>query len=199
MVVSVNPDDVAILIPALFLFSKRLQVEKTTQANHYTQCTNCDQFGHTSPRCTQKHPTCPDCVLRHTRSAQGCQNPPCPKGGDSKAVSSCCPTSPRHCPNCGDNHDVFFRECRARPIPPPQPEAPPPSDNELSDASSESEEAMDVGDKGPPALSAPEAPPAQTIDLSPFGPLHQSRNAPAPPQQDPASIHWPGPATGNTF
>jgi len=41
VVVSVNPDDVPILLAAIFRFSKRLKVEKMTQANRYTQCTNC--------------------------------------------------------------------------------------------------------------------------------------------------------------
>jgi len=181
VVVSVNPDDVPTLIPAIFLFSKRLKVEKTTQANRYTQCTNCYRFGHASARCTQKHPTCPYCALHHTRSAHRCQNPTCPKGGDSKAVSGCCPTSPPHCPNCGDDHDAFFKECGARPIPPPQPEAPPPSDEEVSDASSDSEEAMDVGDDGRPAPTTPEAPSTQTIDLSTPRPPRQTSNTFAPP------------------
>jgi len=158
VVVSVNPHDVTILLPAIFLFSKWLKVEKTTQANCYTQSTNCYRFGHASARCTQKHPTCPYCALHHTRSAHRCQNPTCPKGGDSKAFSRCCRTFPPHCPNCGDDHDAFSRECRARPVPPPQPKAPPPSVEELSDASSDSEEGMDVGDDGRPVPTTPEAP-----------------------------------------
>ena len=48
VVLSVNPDDVAILLSVIYLFSKRLKVEKTMQANHYTQCTNCYRFGHAS-------------------------------------------------------------------------------------------------------------------------------------------------------
>jgi len=110
VVVSVNPDDVPVLLPGLFLFSKRLKVEKTTQANCYTQCTNCYRFGQAHARCTQKHPTCPYCALHHTRSAHRCQNPTCPKGGDSKAVPDCCPTFRPHCPNCGDEHDAFYKE-----------------------------------------------------------------------------------------
>jgi len=86
VVVSVKPDDVRILLPTLFLHSKRLKVEKTTQANRYTQCLNCYRFGHPHPRCTKKHPTCPYCALHHTRSAHRCQNPTCLKGGDTKAV-----------------------------------------------------------------------------------------------------------------
>jgi len=49
VVVPVNPDDIPILLTALFLFSKRLKVEKTTQANRYTQCLNCYRFGHAHP------------------------------------------------------------------------------------------------------------------------------------------------------
>jgi len=171
VVVPINPDDIPILLPTIFLFSKRLKVEKTTEANRYTQCLNCYRFGHAHPRCTQKHTTCPYCALHHTRSSQCCQNPTCHKGGDTKAVSGCCPTSPPHCPNCGDDHDAFSRECKARPVPPPQPEAPPPSDKELSNASSDSVEAIDVGDDSHPAPTTPDAHSALPIDLSTPRPL----------------------------
>jgi len=75
VVVSINPDDVASLLPPIFLFFKWLKVEKTEQANRYTQCTNCYRFGHASARCTMKHHTCPYCALHHTRSAHRWQNP----------------------------------------------------------------------------------------------------------------------------
>jgi len=181
VVVSIKPEDVPILLPTLFLFSKRLKVEKTTQANRYTQCLNCHRFGHAHARCTQKHSTCPYCALHHTRSMHRCQNPTCPKCGDTKAVSSCCPTSPPHCPNCSDDHDAFSRDCKARPVPPPQPEAPPPSDEELSDASSDGEEAMDVGYDCRPAPTTPNAQSAHPTDLSTPRPRLQPRDAPAPP------------------
>jgi len=183
VVVSVNPDDVPTLLPALFLFSKQLKVEKMTQANRYPQCLNCYRFGHAHARCTEKHPTCPYCALHHTRSAHGCQNPTCPKRGDTKAVSGCGPTSRPHCPKCGDNRDAFFRDCKARPVPPPQPEAPPPSNKELSDTSSDSAEGMDVGNNGHPAPTTPNAPPTHHIDLSTPRHLQRSRDAPAPPSR----------------
>jgi len=94
LVVSVNPDHVPILLPVPFLFSKRLKIKKTMQANQYTQGTNCSLFGHTSSRFTQKNPSCPYCTLPHPRSPHRCQNPTSTKGGDSKAVSSCCPSFP---------------------------------------------------------------------------------------------------------
>jgi len=170
------------LLPALFVFSKLLKVEKTTQANRYTQCLNCYLFGHAHTRYTQKDPTCPYCALHYTRSAHPCQNPTCPKGGDTKAVSGCCPTSPPHCPNCGDDHDGFSRDYKARPVPQPLPEAPPPSDEELSHACSDSEEAMTVGDDGRPVSTPPNAQSAYPIDLSTPRPLLQPRDAPAPPR-----------------
>jgi len=98
VVVSVDPDDIPILLPALFLFSKCLKVEKTTQANLYTQCTNCYQFGHTSPRYTQKPPTWPYTVLHHTRSAHRWQNATCPNCGASKAIPTAVPPPPPTAP-----------------------------------------------------------------------------------------------------
>jgi len=50
----------------------------------------------------------------------------------------------------------------------------------VSNPSSDSEEAMDVGDDGRPAPCTPKAPSAQTIDLSTPRPL-QSRDTGAPP------------------
>ena len=112
-------------------------------------------------------------------------------GGDTKPVSGCCPTSPPHCPNCGDDHDAFFRECMARPVLPPQPEAQPPSDEELSDAYSDSKEAMDMGDDGRPAPATPEAASTRPIDLSTPRLLLQSRKAPAAPSgSQPAPTGW---------
>ena len=147
------------------------------QANPYTRCTHCYRFGHASPRCPQKPPTSPYCALHHTRLAHRCQTRTCPKGSNTMAVPGGCPTSTPHFPNSDNDPNAFSGECRARPMPPPRPEAPPPSDDELSDASSDSEEAMDVGDDGRPAPSTPESLPNQSIDRSTPRP-HQSRDAP---------------------
>jgi len=181
MLVSVNPNDVPSLLPALFIFSKRLKLEKTTQGNHYTQCTYCCRFGHAPARCTQKGPICPYWSLHHTHWAQRCQNPTCPTGGNSKVVSRCCTTSAPHCPNCRDDHDAFSRECTARPLPRPQPQAPLGCDQEESDPCSMSKHTMEVGDDGRPAPATPEGPSAQSIDLSTPRPIHNSRDADGPP------------------
>jgi len=180
VVVSVNPDDVPILLRTLFHFSKWLKVEKTRQANCYTQGINCYQVGHASPRCTQKHPICPYCALHHTRSAHSCQNPTCPKGGDSEAVSGWYPTTHPHSSNCGDDHDTFFRECMVRPTPPPQPDGPPPYDEELSDASSDSDEGMDVGDDGRRHALLPKPLQPKPSTFRPFDPSNNLEKLPPP-------------------
>ena len=186
-------------MPTLFLFSERLKVEKTVNANRYTQCNNCYRFGHASQRCKQSHPSCPFCALHHTRSAHRCQNPTCPKGGNSRPISGCCPTSPPHCPNCGCDHDAFSRECRARPTPPPRPEAPP---SNAGEPESDSEEDMEMGDDGGQAPSTPEATTTPAVDLTTPGPSHrgvtstggatQPMGGAAPPDTSPPRRVRPG-------
>ena len=165
VLVSVDPDDVRNLMPTLFLFSERLKVGKTVYANRYTQCNKCYHFGPASQRCKQNHPSCPFCALHHTRLAHRCQNPTGPKGGNSRPISGCGPTSPPHCPNCGCDHDAFSRECLARPTPPPRPEAPP---SDAKEHESNSEEDMDMGDDGGQAPSTPKATSASApaVDLT---------------------------------
>ena len=63
------------------------------------------------------HPTCPICALHHTRASHRCQNLTCPRSGNNKPVPSCCPTSPPHCCNCGNDHTATFKECPAQPDP----------------------------------------------------------------------------------
>jgi len=70
----------------------------------------------------------------------------------------------------------------AGPVSPPQPVPPPPSDKELSGASSDIEEAMDVVSDGRLAPTTPDAPSAQTIDLStPIGSQPPSTGLGLPP------------------
>ena len=170
VVVSIDPDDVQKLLPSFFLVSERLKVEKTVNANRYTQCTNCYRFGHASHRCKQSHPSCPICALHHTRSAHRCQNPTCPKGGNSRPISSCCPTSPPHCPNCGCDHDAFSRECRARATPPPRREAPP---SKAEESGSTGEEDLEMEDDGGQTPSTPKTGTAQAVHLTTPRPSHR--------------------------
>ena len=160
--------------------SKSRRLGKRTATPSAPTVTDSDTPMPDAPRSTPPAPFVRFIILAQPRDVR---TPRGRKGGDSKAISGCCPTSPPHCPNCGDDHDAFCRTCRARPVPPPQPEAPAPSDEELSDASSESEEAMAVGDDRRPAPSTPAASPAQTIDLSTPRPAEQSRDTGAPPSR----------------
>ena len=57
VVISVDHDDLQKLLPSFFLFCELLKVEKTVNANRYTQCNNCYRFGHASQRCKQTHPS----------------------------------------------------------------------------------------------------------------------------------------------
>ena len=167
VVVSVNPDDVEKLLPGIFLFSEYRMVERVLHANRYTQCNNCYRFGHASARCTQKHPMCLYCALHHTCLAYRWQNPTCPQGGHERPVSGCCPTSPLHCPNCACDHDAFSKKCRARPVPPPRPEAQSlPSTRPSSPL--QGEDAMDMAADGHQAPSTPKAPAATSdaVDLT---------------------------------
>jgi len=59
----------------------------------------------------------PICALHHTCAAHRCQNPTCLWSWNHKPVPSCCPTSPPHCCNSGNDHTATFKECRARPRP----------------------------------------------------------------------------------
>ena len=199
VVVSVHPDDIQKLLPSFFLFSEWLKVEKTVNANRYTQCNNCYRFGHASQRCKQTHPSCPFCALHHTRSAHRCQNRTCPKGGNSRPISGCCPTSPPHCPNCGCDHDAFSRECRARPTPPPRPEAPPSSADE---SGSDGEEDLEMEDNGGQPPSTPKASAAQAVDFTtprpprrtttPTGESSQPMGGPTPPSARTSQRGRPG-------
>ena len=186
MVVSVDPDDVDTLLSGIFLFSERRKVERVVQANRYTQCTNCYRYGHASARCAQKHPTCPYCALHHTRSAHRCQNPTCPKGGHERPVSGCCPTSPPHCPNWGCDHDAFSRECRARPVPPPQPEALPLSSPRPS-SPLQGEDAMDMAADGHQAPSTPKAPATSNDAVDLTTPRQPPRRPAAPSDGEPSA------------
>ena len=199
VVVSIDPDDVQKLLPSFFLFSERLKVERTVNTNRYTQCNNCYCFGHASQRCKQTHPSCPFCAVHHTRSAQRCQNPTCPKGGNSRPLSGCCPTSPPHCPNCGCDHDAFSRECRARPTPPPRPKGPA---TDLDEAGSDGEEYLEMEDDGGQAPSTPKTSAAQAVDLTTprpscclvasTGEASQPMGGPAPPDSSTSQRVGPG-------
>ena len=110
------------------------------------QCNNCSRFGHVKPR--RKNPTvCPLCAGPHAKAEHRCPNPTCPKGGNLKPVLNCCIASPARCPNCSKDHSAGYRDCTARPVPPPRtaPNVP---------------EAEDIVPAAPPSPSSISRPPA---------------------------------------
>jgi len=115
VVVTVDPQHVSVLTSGVFILSQKCQVELAFSANRTSQCRNCWRYRHAHQRCPATHPTCPICVLHHTRASHRCQNPTCPRSGNNKPVPSCCPTWAPHCCNCGNDHTATFKECPARP------------------------------------------------------------------------------------
>ena len=117
LVVTVDPQHVSTLTSRVFILSQKRKVELAFSASRTSQCRNCWRYGHAHRRCPATHPTCPICALHHTRASHRYQNPTCPRSGNNKRVPSCCPTSPTHCCNCGNDHPATFKECPARPSP----------------------------------------------------------------------------------
>ena len=117
VVVTVDPQHVSALTSGLFIFSQKSKVELAFSANRTSKCRNCWRYRHAHQLCPATHPTCPICVLHHTRASHRCQNPTCPRSGYNKPVPSCCATSPPHCCNCGNDHTAMFKECPAQPSP----------------------------------------------------------------------------------
>jgi len=117
VVVTIDPQHVSALTSEVFILSQKGKVELAFSANRTSQCRNCWRYRHAHQRCPATHPTSPICALHHTRASHRCQNPTCPRGGNNKPVPSCCPTSPPHCCNCGNDQTATFKECPARPSP----------------------------------------------------------------------------------
>jgi hypothetical protein len=126
VVVNVDSEDVSALLPSLHLFGGSRRVERAYSSYPSTQCRNCWEFGHVQQRCRTPHPVCPLCSLHHSKNEHRCPNPSCPGGGNLRSVLNCCLASPAKCPNCEGDHSASFRECPARPAPPPPRAMPPP-------------------------------------------------------------------------
>jgi len=111
--ITVDPHNVSALTSGVIILSQKRKVELAFSSSKTSQCKNCWRYGHAHQRCPATHRTCPICALHHTRTAHRCQNPTCPRSGNNKLVPSCCPISPPHCCNCGNDHTATFRECPA--------------------------------------------------------------------------------------
>src|SRR5712664_1919855 len=95
------------------------------------------------PRC--KNPViCPLCAGSHSKADHRCSNPSCSKGGNLKPVLNCCIASPAHCANCEEDHSARYRDCPARPAPPPGRARPVPQDNDAQEDRIHDPDAMEV-------------------------------------------------------
>ena len=149
MVVSVDPQYLSALTSGVFILSRKCKVELALAANRTSQCRNPWLYRHAHQRCPATHPICPFCALHHSRASHRCQNPTCPRSMNNKPVPSCCPTSPPHCCNCGNDHTATFKEYPARPNP-VSPTRPSPTDPPGQDP-------MDMAIDGGPKPSTPPA------------------------------------------
>ena len=157
--------------PALaLLYGENRVVERANPSFPFTQYGNCWKFGHVKQRC--KNPTvCSLCSGPHSKSQHRCSNPSCLKEGNLKPTLNCCVASPARCPNCGETYSASYRDCSARPVPPP------PSSPLLPAV-----EAMDVLPDAP-AHSRPNTP---SESLAPPIDLTTPRAAPRPPLAGPS-------------
>ena len=94
-------------------------IERAYPLSPSKQCNNCWRFGHVKSRC-KNSTICPLCAGPHAKTEHRCPNPTCPRGGNLKPVLNCCIASPARCPNCSEDHSVSYRDCTARPVPPPR-------------------------------------------------------------------------------
>ena len=189
VVVQVPADDGKFLtaLSRIPILGGNYAIERAYPSSPSKQCNNCWRFGHVKPRC--KNPTvCPLSAGPHAKAEHRCPNPTCPKGGNLKPVLKCCMASPARCPNCSEDHSAGYRDCTARPIPPPctAPDVPEVENTATAAAGrppqpaarllpSTDPDAMDLqpDEAGPPAPSS--TPPPQVLSppwsLLPQGPL----------------------------
>jgi len=182
VVIAVNPHDVSALTSGVVILSQKRKVELAFSSSRTSQCKNCWRYGHSHQQGPAAHPTCPICELYHTRAAHRCQNPTCLRSGNNKPVPSCCPTSPPHCCNCGNDHSATFRECPARPPPnvPTRTSSPGPAPA--------GQDPMDLAVDGGPA---PTTPPSGTSSLE-VDLVTPRQPPPAGPSTRPSTTHGLG-------
>ena len=179
MVITVDPLNVSALTSGVVILSEKRKVELAFSSSRTSQCKNCWRYGHAHQRCPASHPTCPSCALHHTRAANRCPHPTCPRSGNNKPVPSCCPTSPPHCCNCGNDHTATFRECPARPPPnvPSRTNTPAPSPT--------GQDPMDLAvDGGPAPTTPPSREGPHEVDL-----VTPRQPPPAGPSTPPGTTH----------
>ena len=95
-------------LPRLSAFSSTYKLERRLRFNQYTQCFNCQQFGHHTLKCTQPA-TCRWCAKPHSTGDHTCPTATCTIRG-----RLCAHASPL-CVSCGGPHESHSTTCTKRP------------------------------------------------------------------------------------
>ena len=94
----------------LSAFSTNFKLERHLRFNQYTQCANCQQFGHHTLKCPNP-PVRRWCASLHSTWEHSCPTSTCRDKG-----RLCLHTSPK-CASCAGPHDVHSALCTRRPTP----------------------------------------------------------------------------------
>jgi hypothetical protein len=97
------------LLSRLSAFSSTYRLERRLRFGPHTQCSNCQQFGHHTLKCT-KPATCRWCAKSHSTGDHTCPTATCPMRG-----RLCAHSSPL-CANCSGPHESHSTTCAKRPI-----------------------------------------------------------------------------------
>src|SRR5712691_2145177 len=92
----------------LCAFSKTFRAERRLKFNLYTQCANCQQFGHHTLRCTNAS-ACRWCAKPHSSREHTCSTSTCSAKGRT------CPHTIMACVTCGGPRDSHSPSCAKRP------------------------------------------------------------------------------------
>ena len=94
----------------LSAFSTTFKLERHLRFNQYTQCANCQQFGHHTLKCPNP-PVCRWCASLHSTREHSCPTSTCRDKG------RLCPHTSPKCASCAGPHDTPSTLCTRRPTP----------------------------------------------------------------------------------
>ena len=97
----------------LSAFSTTYKLERHLRFNQFTQCSNCQRFGHHTLRCTN-NPRCRWCTKPHSTRDHTCPTTSCSERG------RLCPHTSPKCVSCDGPHNAQSTLCPARPSPEPR-------------------------------------------------------------------------------
>ena len=97
----------------LSAFSTTFKLERHLRFNHFTQCANCQQFGHHTLKCPNA-PSCRWCASPHPTRDHSCPSSTCQQKG------RLCPHTSPKCVTCAGPHEAHSSLCPRRPTPKPR-------------------------------------------------------------------------------